>query len=120
MPQPRVWDGKEVSVQIAPQIQGRRHIAIGLTDEAARHLVHTLRRLEQTYVDTMPGAVELRSALDYVLVADPASVAAHRRMEAGKGMTPDGGYREPEALPFTPPWVEIRRRGHESLAADGD
>jgi hypothetical protein len=110
MPQPRVWEGKEVSVQIAPQIQGRRHIAIGLTDEAARSLALAILRLKQGSVGHGASVDELADALNYVLVSDPASVAAHRRMEAGKGMTPDGGYREPETLPVTPPWVEIRRR----------
>jgi hypothetical protein len=72
----------------------------GRTPEAARTLALTLGRLKQTTM-TLPGdAQELLTALDYVMVGDPHSRRQHDVMEAGKGMTPDGGYKAPEN-PYT-------------------
>lgn len=69
-------------------------IVVALTAEAARDMIKTMGRVEQTTF-ALPGSLkELKQALEYVLVGDDASLRAHRQMEAGKGMTPDGGYRE--------------------------
>jgi len=96
--QPRFWDGR--TVQFASKGLGGIYDArcwdLGLTEETARQLALTLAKAKLTYFALPPAMEELLNALNYVLVADPASVAAHRRMEAEKGMTPDGGYRRPE------------------------
>ena len=116
----RHWDGKTVHVVQLPSPPGeRRNVEVSLTPETAHQLALLLRGntgLGSVFTPLTDGVQELLNALDYVLVADPASVAAHRRMEAGKGMTPDGGHKAPPA----PPWVELRRRSHGSLDQDGE
>lgn len=85
------WDGKTSKVvNSAPN-----RVDVTLTNDAARMLALALARLKQTTISLTPEVEELLTALNYVLVGDPASRAAHARMEAGKGMTPDGGHRAP-------------------------
>lgn len=138
----RFWDGKTVHVIELPD-PDRRNVEIAVTPETAHQLALVLRQANGigNPIVLPEGVAELMTALDYVLVADPVSVAAHKRMEAGKGMTPDGGYKFPEPpqpsdpTPPAPPWVELRRRieakgtlpplpanrrSHGSLAQDGE
>jgi hypothetical protein len=93
----RMWDGKSVFVNKHEEVI-RQPVKIDLTQETAGALANYLRKssgLSEIFNPLPEGLVELLNALDYVLVADPASISAHRRMEAGKGMTPDGGHKEP-------------------------
>lgn len=93
-----IWDGKAVSLK-RKGLEGlfsNKQILVELTEDAARKLSLALMRLKQTTVPLTGDAQELLDALNYVMVGDPDSRAVHRRMEAGKGMTPDGGYKEPE------------------------
>ena len=94
---PRFWDGKTVHFANKGMagIFDRRQWELGLTEGTARSLALALARLKQTSVTLPDDCEEILQALNYVLVADPASVAAHRQMEAGKGMTPDGGHKAP-------------------------
>jgi hypothetical protein len=85
------WDGKSVTVVNTGNRHDRRQIDVSLSNDAARMLALALARLKQTTISLTPEVEELLSALNYVTVGDPASRAAHRVMEAGKGMTPDGG-----------------------------
>lgn len=96
----RRWIGRAVEVSVLavaePISRHLKPVELALTTKAARTLALALSRLKQTTV-TLPGdAQELLTALDYVMVGDPASTRAHREMEAGKGMTPDGGYKAPD------------------------
>lgn len=96
----RYWDGRTVHVARTNPEHDRRDVDLALTRDAAGQLANFIRRqtgLSATFAPLTPELQEILNALDYVLVADPASIAAHRRMEAGKGMTPDGGYRTPLA-----------------------
>lgn len=106
----REWIGKSVDVQplglevvfVQPLglevVSGNKEFQILLTEKATRTLALALMRLRQTTIP-LPGDVqELLDALNYVTVGDPDSRAAHRRLEAGKGMTPDGGYKAPSAV----------------------
>lgn len=86
-----VWDGKTVHVTDMGPGRDRRQIEVSLTEGAARKLALSLSRLKQTTFALPDECQELLDALNYVLVGDPDSRAAHQRMEAGKGMTPDGG-----------------------------
>jgi hypothetical protein len=90
----RVWDSRNVGVVDLEEV--RRPIAIRLTPQAARTLIMTLGRLEQTTFQLPGDMAELKQALEFVITGDAASARAHRQMEAGKGMTPDGGYKAPE------------------------
>lgn len=94
--QPRFWDGKTVHFAMAPHHGDRRSWELGLTEETARKLALALAKCKQTYFTLEPEVQEILDALNYVLVADPASVQAHQRIEAGKGATPDGGFKLPE------------------------
>jgi predicted phage gp36 major capsid-like protein len=93
----RVWDGQSVGV-VDLEDDVRRPIAIRLTSQAARTLIVTLGRLAQTTLPLPGEAAELKQALEYVLGGDAASTRAYRQMEAGKGMTPDGGYLAPKEI----------------------
>jgi hypothetical protein len=85
------WDGKTLKVvNSAPN-----RVDVTLTNDAARMLALALARLKQTTISLTPEVAERLTALHYVRGGDPASRAAHARMEAGKGMTPDGGYKSP-------------------------
>lgn len=90
---PRYWDGKTVHLANAGLggLFERRNWELGLTEQTARELALTLAKAKLTYFALPDSVQEILDALNYVLVADPASVEAHSRMEAGKGMTPDGG-----------------------------
>lgn len=90
------WDGKTVHVINMGFGRDRRQIEVSLTEDAARKLALAITKLKQTTMLLPPEVGELLNALNYVLVGDPASRAAHSSMEAGKGMTPDGGYRKPD------------------------
>lgn len=98
---PRFWNGKTVHVTQTDPLHDRREVDVALTRETAGQLANLLRKANSglgTVFDPLPaGLNELMNALDYVLVGDPASVKAHHRMEAGKGMTPDGGHKAPDA-----------------------
>lgn len=83
----RQWTGRGVSVR---QIEDES-VAIRLRPEVASNLIKTLGRVQQTTF-ALPGQLaELKQALEFVITGDEASTRAHRQMEAGKGMTPDGG-----------------------------
>jgi hypothetical protein len=83
------WDGKAVLVQSGlGEMLDRRPVRFNLTEKAARDLALALKRLQQTSLMNPESVTELVDALDFVLVGDPASRAAHARMEAGKGMAP--------------------------------
>jgi len=92
------WEGKAVNVRRKgiDGILSNKQVQVELTEQAARTIALTLGRLKQTTLTLPADAQELLTALDFVMVGDPASRAAHRDMEAGKGMTPDGGFKEPE------------------------
>jgi hypothetical protein len=102
----REWIGKTVDLQLKGLggIFSNKPISLDLTTETANALASSLLRLKQTTFALPNGVQELLQALDYVLVGDPASTASHKRMEAGKGMTPDGGYQAPDLLQH--PYVE--------------
>lgn len=94
----RRWDGKAVHVRQKgiDGILSNKEITVELGQQAARTLALSLGRIKQTTF-ALPGDVqELLTALDYVMVGDPASSRKHAEMEAGKGMTPDGGHKAPE------------------------
>ena len=91
----RIWNGRAAFVMGASSTPGKP-IGLALTEEAARKTALALLRLKQTTIPLSGDVQELLDALNYVLVGDPESRAAHRRKEAGKGMTPDGGYRAPD------------------------
>lgn len=91
------WDGKTVHVINMGSGHDRRQIEVSLTEDAARKLALAITKLKQTTIMLPPEVEELVTALNYVMVGDPASRAAHRVMEAGKGMTPDGGWRVSKA-----------------------
>lgn len=96
----RIWDGKTVhfSDRGLTGIFDHRDFEMGMTERTARELALTLAKCKQTYF-TIPSSIqEILDALNYVLVGDPASVQAHSRMEAGKGMTPDGGHKAPDPV----------------------
>lgn len=84
------WRGRAVSFASFP---GQSHwpARLELTEDAARKLALSLAKLKQTTLIVPVEVVEILDALNYVLVGDPASVKAHRQMEAGKGMEPSGG-----------------------------
>lgn len=94
----RSWDGKTVHVAPTDPTHDRRCIDVALTTETASELANSLARLRQTTFALPDGIQELLDALNYVLVGDPYSTSQHQRMEAGKGMTPDGGYRAPDLI----------------------
>ena len=66
-------------------------VDIQMPVETARKVALSLMKLRQTTLMVSPEVVEFLDALNYVLVGDPGSVGAHRRMEAGKGMEPAAG-----------------------------
>lgn len=90
------WDGKTVHVIDMGPGRDRRQIEVSLTEDAARKTALALARLKQTTFGLADEVQEVLDALNFVLVGDPHSREAHRRMEVGKGMTPDGGYKEPQ------------------------
>jgi hypothetical protein len=102
----RTWHGRTVRIVEVPG-EVRLPIRISLRKGAAQSLALALHRLEQTTLGS-PDVQELLHALDYVLVGDPASQAAHRRMEAGKGMDPATDTGE----------IPIRRRDQPLLQVD--
>jgi hypothetical protein len=99
----RTWDGKAVAVSPGglAGVFSNKPVEIRMTEEGARRLSFALasmaavRKSQGREQLLLPEVQELLNAINYVFVADPASVEAHRVMEAGKGMTPDGGYRFP-------------------------
>ena len=93
----RQWLGRAVHISRSQAEGSRVPVVIEVSEEAARKLSLSIKRLKQTYaMGLLPEVEELELALDWVLTGDPRSAAEHRRMEASKGMPPDGGYREPE------------------------
>jgi hypothetical protein len=84
----RHWQGRGISVHPGEQDGS---VQVWLRPEVASNLIKTLTRLEQTAVQLPGQMAELKQALEYVITGDDASERAHRQMEAGKGMTPDGG-----------------------------
>jgi len=93
----RDWNGRDVRVLggLGERETTGRTVSVELTNKAARTLALSLMRLKQTTITLPAEAQEFLDAINYVTVGDPASNAAYARMEAGKGMTPDGGYRKP-------------------------
>jgi hypothetical protein len=89
----RFWDGKTVHLIETDRVHDNRSFELALKEQTARDLAMALTRLKQTTFALQDSVQEALDALNYVLVADPASVAAHRRMEAGKGMEPAAGDR---------------------------
>jgi hypothetical protein len=122
-PDRRHWDGRTVHVTTNTYAD-RRSVEAGMTPETAGALANLLRSHTglANLLSPLPDELqELMVALDYVMVADPSSVAAHRRMEASKGMDP--AESNPPALPRplrdtdtirTIPhrYVEASRAGH--------
>lgn len=102
----RVWNGKAVSVEAGGlgSLLSTKPVEIHITEEGVRRVSFALAsmaavRKHQGHDQLLlPEVQELLDAINYVFVADPASVEAHRRMEAGKGMTPDGGFKRPESF----------------------
>lgn len=94
----RDWNGRDVRAlgNLGERETPGLTISVELSNKAARIIALSLMRLKQTTLTLPAEAQEFLDALNYVTVADPASVAAHNRMEAAKGMTPDGGYKTPE------------------------
>jgi hypothetical protein len=108
----RIWDGKAVQAGMADgRWDSPESVQVFLTPQAARMVALSLGRLKQAH-GTLPGeAQELLTALDYVMVGDPTSTRAAKQMEAGKGMTPDGGYKAPEKRsPITGEDISDKRR----------
>lgn len=93
---PPAWDGKAVHATDMGPGKDRRRVEVLLTDDAARKLAISLARLKQTTFGLMDEVEEVLQALNFVTIGDPESRAAHRQMEAGKGMTPDGGHKAPQ------------------------
>lgn len=102
----RFWDGRTVHLTRTDPAYDRREIDLALTENTARDLALALRRMQQTSMMPPESVQEICDAIDYVLVGDPASQAAHRRMEAGKGMTPDQGIGLP-ANPASHRFVDL-------------
>lgn len=100
-PKPRIWDGRAVrfAQRGLDSILDNKPYRAELTEDAARKAALALSQLRQFLrqhnTDLEPEMEELLNSLNYVLVGDPNSVAQHQRMEAGKGMTPDGGHKLP-------------------------
>lgn len=94
---PLFWDGKAVHATRSDPAHDRRNVEIGLTIDAAGKLALALNRLRQTTFALPDEMEELLDAVNYVILGDADSRDAHARMEAGKGMTPDGGYQYPDA-----------------------
>jgi hypothetical protein len=87
----RFWDGKDVYFVHEDNGRDRRDFQLGMTEQTARNLALALTKLRQTTMMLPESVGEIVHALNYVLVGDPASGAAHRRLNAGKGMEPAGG-----------------------------
>jgi hypothetical protein len=100
----KYWDGKTVHLAHTNPEHDRRSLELALTDQTARDLALALSRLKQTTFALQDGVQEVLDALNYVLVADPVSVAAHKRMEAGKSMDPAAG--DPRS--YEPYFVDVR------------
>jgi len=119
----RFWDGRTVHITQDASPRDRRKVEVGLTPNTASELALTLRQAQgiDNPIQLTAGLVELLSALDYVLVGDPASVAAHRRMNDFKGMDPAAGDATSYATPGVPvpAWVEIRRREEQERQGRG-
>ena len=92
---PLFWDGRAVHATRTDPAKDRRTVEIALTIDAAGKLALSLNRLRQTTFALPDEMEEMLDAVNYVILGDEDSIAAHARMEAGKGMTPDGGYRSP-------------------------
>lgn len=83
------WDGKHVRVKNDVTHRTGKEVEIRLKLTGASRLALALKRLHNVEgAGLAPELEELMWGLDFVLVGDPASVARHRRMEAGKGMEP--------------------------------
>ena len=94
----RTWDGKAVSVDPGSLsgLMTDKPFEVHSSEATARKLALLLSSHKaMTQAALEPEMDELLTALNYVIVADPTSVQAHSRLEAGKGMTPDGGYKYP-------------------------
>src|SRR4051812_34977231 len=97
----RYWDGKAVKVCQRSNAYDLRNVEVGLSRNTAGALANLLRLHNTPGSSMMPdGLHELMVALDYVLVSDPASVAAYRRMEASKGMDPSMSNPPPVVRPL--------------------
>lgn len=90
----RFWDGKTVHVTTLETMEtyrDPRSVEVGLTPETAGQLANLLRKqggLANLLSPLPDGLQELMTALDYVLVADPASVHAHSAMLRGSSSNP--------------------------------
>jgi hypothetical protein len=88
----REWAGRAVALTFRSH-RPRFPMMLLLSEDTARKLAISLANLKQLHsMGLFPEVEEINLALNYVLVADPESVAAHRRMEASKGMEPSGGH----------------------------
>jgi hypothetical protein len=101
----QIWDGKAVLVYTASDEDAKvmsRPVQILLTEEAARRVslaiasYAAIRKAWQHERILLPEVQELLDALNYTLVGDPGSERAYRIINAGKGMTPDGGFKAPQ------------------------
>lgn len=87
----RVWLGRNIQVMVDPEINLRKPVGIRLTDAAAEEMRRYLEKGSLGFILADPCMAELKDALDYVLRGSEIATRAHDRMEASKGMTPDGG-----------------------------
>jgi hypothetical protein len=81
------WRGRKVNVSRTGW-RGHKGIQIELPESAASELALFLKERGLGRIFSPEVLNELETALDFILVGDPASVAAHKRMEASKGMDP--------------------------------
>jgi hypothetical protein len=113
----QIWAGKAMDVATVDKAGARKinyPVVAMMTEEAARRIAMALAsyaairahqqygvggRIESDAALLLPEVQELLDALNYTLVGDPASKKAYRVLQAGKGMTPDGGFKSPQMAP---------------------
>lgn len=92
----RHWDGRTVHLAVTNPEHDHRYIELAMNREAAESLRATLRLASQAFPQPLEVG-EILEALSYVLgLGDiKENLNAYERMQRGKGMTPDGGYKAP-------------------------
>jgi hypothetical protein len=117
--QDKVWDAGQ-RMAVAYRHRHSYHelgvIDIQMPKRAGADLALALMKLKQTTM-LLPASIgELLHALNFVLVGDPASVAAHKAMEAGKGMEPAAG--DPRSYAASGPGHPFRQPTSPQLPKD--
>lgn len=113
----REWAGRAIALTHRAQ-RPRFPMMLLMSQESAQKLALALGRLRQTYsMGLLPEVEEIYQALNYVLVADPHSVALHAQMEASKGMDP--GDSDPPRHPRPLRETEINLAQPEPLTDPG-